>query len=52
MPERSLGGSRYFITFVDDCTQKAWAYSLSSKDEALTVFSQWLTKWKTGQDKE
>ena len=22
MPERSLGGSRYFITFVDDCTRK------------------------------
>ena len=23
MPERSLGGSQYFITFLDDCTQKA-----------------------------
>ena len=28
MPERSQGGSRYFITFVDDCTRKVWAYSL------------------------
>ena len=26
MPERSLGGSRYVITFVDDCTRKVWAY--------------------------
>ena len=40
MPERSLGGSRYFITFVDDCTQKVCAYSLRMKDEALTVFSR------------
>ena len=44
MPERSLGGSRYFITFVDDCTRKVWAYSLRSKDEALTVFSRWLAE--------
>ena len=42
MLERSLGGSRYFITFVDDCTQKVWAYSLWSKDEGLVVFSRWL----------
>ena len=34
----------YFITFVDDFTWKVWAYSLRSKDEALTVFSQWLAE--------
>ena len=44
MPERRLGGSRYFITFIDDCTWKVWAYSLRSKDEVLTVFSRWLAK--------
>ena len=51
MPERSLGGSRYFITFVDDCTWNVWAYSLRSKDEALTVFSRWLAEVenRTGQ---
>ena len=41
MLERSLGGSQYFITFVDDCTWKVWAYSLRSKDEALEVLSRW-----------
>ena len=41
MLEISLGGSQYFITFVDDCTRKVWAYSLRSKDEALTIFSRW-----------
>ena len=44
MPERSLGGSRYFTTFVDDFTRKVWTYSLRSKDNALTVFSQWLAE--------
>ena len=43
-PERSLEGSWYFITFVNDSTRKVWACSLRSKDEALTVFSQWLAK--------
>ena len=44
MPERSLGGSQYFITIVDDCTWKVWAYSRRSKDETLTVFSRWLAE--------
>ena len=44
MLERSQGGSWYFITFVDDCTRKVWAYSLRSKDEALTVFCWWLVE--------
>mgnify|MGYP000232211528 CR=1 FL=1 len=44
MPERSLGGSRYFITFVDDCTRKVWAYSIKSKDEALEVFTRWIAE--------
>ena len=44
MLERSQGGSWYFITFVDDCTRKVWAYSLRSKDEALAVFSRWFAE--------
>ena len=44
MHERSLVGSCYFITFVDDCTRKVWAYSIKNKDEAFEVFSRWLTE--------
>ena len=44
MPERSLGGSGYFITFVDDNTRKVWTYSIRSKDEVLVVFYQWLAE--------
>ena len=43
MPEKSIGGSRYFTTFVDDCTH-VWAYLLRSKDEAVEVFSRWLAE--------
>ena len=39
MPKRSLGGSQSFITFIDDCTRKVWAYSIKSKDEALATFA-------------
>ena len=44
MPKRSLGGSHYIITFIDDSTQKVLAYSLRAKDEALAVFSRWLAE--------
>ena len=44
MPERPLRGTRCFITFVDDCTHKVWAYSIRSKDEALEVITWWLAK--------
>ena len=44
MPERSRGGAQYFITFVDVCTRKVWAYSLKSKDEALETFARWITE--------
>ncbi|CAH9099291.1 unnamed protein product [Cuscuta epithymum] len=30
--EESLGGSRYFVTFIDDASRKVWAYCLKSKD--------------------
>ena len=44
MLERSLGGSQYFITCVDDCTQKLWAYWSKSKDQVLEIFVRWLVK--------
>ena len=50
IPKRSLGGPRYFITFVDDCTRKVWAYSIKSKDEMLEVFAWWLTEVKNRCD--
>ena len=46
MLERSLGGARYFITFVDDYICKVWAYSLKSKDKMLETFDWWIIEAK------
>jgi len=32
------GGCRYFITFIDDFSKKAWVYFLKQKSEAIDVF--------------
>ena len=38
MPIVSMCGSWYFITFIDDFSQKVWFYSLKRKDQVLTTF--------------
>lgn len=37
----SLGGSRYFMSLIDDYSRKCWLYFLTSKSETLDVFKQW-----------
>ncbi|CAL1354730.1 unnamed protein product [Linum trigynum] len=39
---KSLGGARYFVTFIDDHSRKTWVYTLKTKDWALDVFKQFL----------
>ncbi|KAJ0705152.1 putative RNA-directed DNA polymerase [Helianthus annuus] len=34
----SIGGCRYFITFIDDFSRKTWVYFLKLKSDALTQF--------------
>jgi transposase InsO family protein len=34
----SLGGNRYFITFIDDFSKKLWVYFLKEKSTAFIVF--------------
>ena len=43
MPMRSLGGSRYFVTFIDDATLKVWVYTIKSKDQTFACFQQFLS---------
>ena len=37
-PVASLGGSRYYITFIDDCSNKVWVYFLKNKSDVLDTF--------------
>ncbi|KAL2253255.1 UNVERIFIED_CONTAM: Retrovirus-related Pol polyprotein from transposon TNT 1-94 [Sesamum indicum] len=40
-PVSSLGGSTYYITFVDDSTRKVWVYFLKRKSDAFDTFKRW-----------
>ena len=38
MQNRSIVGAFYFVTFIDDCCRKVWAFTLKSKDQMLDTF--------------
>lgn len=40
MKIQTLGGSLYFVTFIDDHSRKTWAYTLKHKSQVLDVFKQ------------
>jgi transposase InsO family protein len=40
MSVRSIGGAKYFVTFIDDFSRKVWPFPLKSKDQVLSVFKQ------------
>lgn len=37
----SLGGSSYFVTFIDDATKKLWVYPMKHKSDVFDVFKKW-----------
>lgn len=37
----SLGGSRYYVTFIDDSTRKVWVYFMKHKSEVFNTFKKW-----------
>jgi transposase InsO family protein len=47
----SLGGARYFVTFIDDFSRKTWIYFLAHKSQVLTKFQHLVNflKTSTGQ---
>eukprot|EP01018_Ginkgo_biloba_P013593 Gb_33655 [translate_table: standard] len=50
MPTISLGGARYFLTFIDDYSRKVWIYPLREKSQTFAVFKQFkeLVERQTG----
>lgn len=36
----SLGGSKYFLTFIDDASRKLWVFFLRSKDQVFRYFKE------------
>ena len=37
----SLGGKRWFVTFIDDYSRRIWMYSMRHKNEFLQIFLKW-----------
>jgi hypothetical protein len=40
MSVRSMGGAKYFVTFIDDFSRKVVVYVLKVKHQVLSVFKQ------------
>ncbi|CAH9105075.1 unnamed protein product [Cuscuta epithymum] len=47
----SIGGSRYFLTFIDDASRKVWVYFLITKDQVFECFKTFhvLVERETGK---
>lgn len=47
----SLGGNRYFLTFIDDASRKTWVYFLKSKGEVFEKFKRFhaMVERQTGK---
>ena len=37
----SLGGSHYYVTFIDGATRKVWIYFLRLKSNVFQTFKKW-----------
>ena len=48
MKTRTIGGSAYFLSFVDDHSRKTWVYTLKSKIDVLSMFK----KFKVSVERE
>ena len=40
-PIRSLGGSHYYVTFINDSTTKVWVYFRKNKYDVFATFEKW-----------
>ena len=46
-PVASLGGSRNYITFIDDSSRKVWVYFLKNKSDVFETFKKWKAMLET-----
>jgi hypothetical protein len=46
-----LGGSPYYVTFIDDATRKTWVYCIRQKSDVFDTFKKWkdLVENETGK---
>jgi len=39
-PMKSLEGSKYYVTFIDDSTRKVWFYFIKNKSDVFSVIEK------------
>ena len=44
MQEKSIAGSLYFLTFIDDFSRKIWVYFIKYKSETFLKFKEFKAK--------
>ena len=47
LQEASIGGSRYFVTFIDDFSRFTWVYFLKSKSQVFDCFKEFVNMAET-----
>jgi len=47
---KSVGNSRYYVSFIEDSTRKVWVYFLKNKFDMFSVFKRWKTKVENQTD--
>lgn len=52
MPVKSIGGSFYYVTFIDDFSRKAWIYFMKTKDKVFNKFQEFKTEVENLQGKK
>jgi transposase InsO family protein len=52
MPVKSLGGSFYYVTFIDDFSRKTWLYLLKTKNEVFGKFQEFKAEVENLTDKK
>ena len=48
---QSLGGSHYYVTFINDATRKTWVYCIRQNSDVFDTFKKWkaLAENETGK---
>jgi len=50
--DHTIGGNRYFVSFVDEHSRKLWVYLIKHKDEVFDVFKKFKTLVENQSEKK
>ncbi|KAL3834104.1 hypothetical protein ACJIZ3_008840 [Penstemon smallii] len=51
-PVMSLGGARYYVSFIDDYSRRCWVYPIKKKSDVFSVFKTFKARVKLESEKK